>query len=347
MNKLIYFITIILVIGCKSNQAPTTSITWEKVYETNKPIYFCYLSKINSNNSILGFSHSQAVSGGFEILKLNHYENNISTESLYKNYKPHYSTSFFNAIDSSIYFVQTDFDRNTIRTKLLHSEDLGRSWKEVSTPVEGLRKILITKNYWVVEGNLHGTGQTFKSNNAGVSWNKINFLKKGFKNFELLEHIPQDNLIIGKGSKSYRSEDTQLLLIDLMSEEIIELLEFNDLGGANYVKPISIKGNLHGIIDDDELKVYTITNNRINLLEEFDTPKGASNVKDIYMGMDYYIITCREDDLRGKTLSWISYDNGNNWIDFEHENQFKLISNDFGELIIHNGQNEILISKSK
>lgn len=318
---------------------------WQKVYETDKPIYFCYLSKIDSNNSILGISHSQAVSGGFEILKLNHIGNSYSTESLYKNYKSHYSTSFFNTIDSSIHFEQTDFDRNTLRTKLLHSKDLGISWKEVSTPVEGLRKILTTKNYWIVEGNLKGTGQTFKSNNKGASWSKINFLKKGFKNFELLEYISKDNIVLGKGSKSFRSEATQLLLIDLISEEIIELLEFNDLGGSNYVKPISIERNLHGIIDDNELKVYTITNNRINLLEEFDTPKGASNVKDIYLGRDYYIITCREDDLKGETLSWISYDNGNNWDAFEHKAQFQLVSNDFGELIIHNKQNEILISK--
>jgi len=144
----------------------------------------------------------------------------------------------------------------------------------------------------------------------------------------------------------FLKKDKTLLLYDIKNSSFKELLDFNDEGGFSYIKPISKNKNLHVVIDGRKLKIFSLQDKEMNLIEKFKLPNGTRSwIKNIFLGKEYYIVTTRKDKLKGKILSWISYDKGHNWLPYNHKKELQLIYSSFGELFMTDIDNNILLRK--
>lgn len=320
----------------------SVKMEWAKIVNTGKPVNYCQIDSV-SNGYVLTYSHSAAIAGGFKVMRLNTLvESDLEKVSLFESDKN--TTQFVSVEGNNIGFIQHDFEENTLRSKFFLSHNLGETWEEIKTPLEGgIRNFILTEKSLLVEGSLKGTGQIFESSDAGQIWNNINTLKKGFKSFYLL--LNENDKALCKGSKSFNAKDSKLLLFDIENESIKEFVDFDDRGGFSYLKPISKENNLHGVVNGKKLNIYSLQNEEMALKEKFRLPDDMSWVENVFLGTEYYIVTVREEELKGKTFSWISYDKGKNWQPLEHEKRLQLIYNTFGELFVIDANNNILQRK--
>jgi hypothetical protein len=312
-------------------------IEWTKIVNTEKPVNFCQIDSI-SGGYILTYSHSASISGGLKIIRLNVNSDTktLNSSTLFESIKN--LTEFVYVANGNIGFIQSDFEENTLRSKFLFSPNLGKTWGEIKTPFDkGITKFILTKKFLLTEGMQMGNMKVYMSSDSGKTWNEINTLKKGFKSFYILQN--ENEKIVCKGAKSFNEKDSKLLLFDPISKIDKELL---DIDGFNYLKPISKIKNLHGIIGGHRLKVYSLTKDELILEKTISLPNKFNDVKNVFLGVDYLIITAREEKLLGKTLSWISYDFGNNWRPYEHKRGLQLVDNNLGELFMIDSNNDIL-----
>lgn len=336
-NSIIIILTILLY-GC-ANTPKTKSavINWDYISNTEKPIDFCQVDS-TSTGYIFSYSHSFAISGGCKIINLLNKEGIKKDSTLYGNTNT--TISYVLSKDSIFWIVQDDFENNTLNTKLLQKFSNDSIWNEVDTPLEGIRKITSLNNAIIIEGNLEGTGRVFKSINNGKSWKEINVLNLGLKSLYLI--YAEKDKILCQGSTSFNDADSKLLLLDIEKQSIEILLDLND---KKYLKPIVKNQNIFATIGDDKVNIYSIVNEKTQLIKEFNYPDESIDVLNLFMSDQYYIITGEQKERFGKTLSWISNDKGESWIPFEQEGEFKLVYNDFGQLFMLDKQNNLLIRK--
>lgn len=205
----------------------------------------------------------------------------------------------------------------------------------------GIRKFFFTKYGYIIEGDLNGTNQVFYSKDIGLSWNNVNYLKKGYKSFYILYGDSKN--ILGYGSKTYLPKDNKLLLYNIEEEVFREVADFNSEGGFGYVQPITKNKDLHIVIDDRDLVVYSFQNGEMNKLEKAKLPDNTSNwVKSVFLSEECYIISTRKNNGHGKVLSWISFNKGAEWEEFEHEKGYRLINSSSGDLFVCDNDNNIL-----
>lgn len=312
-------------------------INWDYISNTEKPIDFCQVDS-TSTGYIFSYSHSFAISGGCKIINLLNNEGIKKDSTLYGNTNTTFS--YVLAKDSIFWIVQDDFENNTLNTKLIQKFSNDSIWNEVNTPLEGLRKIITLNNVIIIEGNLGGTGRVFKSKDNGKIWEEINVLNLGLKSLDLISADKEK--ILCQGSSSFNQADNKLLLLDIENHTVKILLDLKD---KNYLKPIVKSQNIFAIIEDDNIKIYSIANEKTQLINEFNYPDESFGVLNLFIGDQYYIITGEQKERFGKTLSWKSNDKGENWIPFEQEGEYNLVYNDFGQLFMIDKQNNLLIRK--
>lgn len=344
MKSFYYIMSLILFLGCSENKdMKHVTIKWNIITNTGAPVIFCQIDSI-SNEYIISYSHSAAISGGFRIMKFNTTDGSFKSDTLFESNKN--TTPFVNINDNSIGFVQNDFDENTLRTKFFLSYDLGQTWNEVNTPLDGMRNFLMKDEMLIIEGNLKGSYNVFKSIDRGNIWKKIDLFKKGIRGAILIGEDGTSGKVMFKGGigRLFSKDVRTLLLLDIEKGSIKELIDFDDKGGLSYIKPISRNKNLHMITDGRKLKIYSLQDEEMVLVEKFRLPNGTRSwIENIYLGDDYYIVTVREDELVGKILSWISYDKGNSWYPFNHDKESRLIYNSFGELFMIDVNNNVVM----
>lgn len=338
MKYTIIIILAIFIYGC-TNTPKTNSIVinWNYISNTEKPIDFCQVDSTNIGY-IFSYSHSFAISGGCKVKNLS-YKDGIKKEStLFENANKIFS--YVLSKDSIFWIVQNDFENNTLSTKLLQKFRNDSIWYEVDTPLEGIRNIMSLNNVIIIEGNLEGSGRVFKSINNGKIWKEINFLNLGLKSLFIIS--AEKDKILCQGSTSFNNADSKLLLLDIEKQSIEILL---DLNNKKYLKPIVKNQNFFATLGDDKVNIYSIVNEKTQLIREFNYPDESIDVLNLFLSDQYYIITGEQKERIGKTLSWISNDKGESWVPFEQEGEYKLVYNDFGQLFMLDKQNNLLIRK--
>ncbi len=338
MNLFNSILFVICFISCDNYEIKNPSlIKWNEVanIERGKIIDFCQIDSI-ANNYVISLSFFPGT-GGIHIFKTNSKDSvidNIVFEGKTKNY-----ISSVHITDSVIHLSRGGWEDKVFKSSFLYSKDLGESWNEINTPLEFIRKFIFTKNLLFAEGNLGGTTRIIKSSDNGKNWEEIDCLKIGLKQFRLIASLGNEGEILGFGLHTFSIKDTKLLLFNSKENNFIEL---EDMGGENYIKPISKNKYLHGIINNGKIDTYIIQNKKLHYQEKIKTPKGISEIKNIYLGDSFYIITARQKELKGMTLSWISYDKGVRWQPYRQEEEYQLISNSFGGLFMRNKDNNIM-----
>lgn len=338
MKNSIIIIIAIVIWGC-ANKPKTISVVmnWDCISNTGKSTDFCQVDSSN-NGYIFSYSHSFAISGGCKVVNLSDKEGIVKDSILYECENASFSCVL--AKDNVLWILQDDFISNTLSTKLIQKFGNDSVWNEVNTPLEGIRKILSLNDVIIIEGNLDGTGRVYTSKDNGLKWNEINVLNLDLKNLYLLS--AEKGKALCQGSTSFKEADNKLFLLDIEKQSIKILLDLKD---KKYLKPILNSENVFAIIEDDKVNVYSLENERIHLMKEFNCPDESADVLNLFMSDQYYIITGKQKEMFGKTLSWISNDKGENWFPFEQEREFMLIYNDFGQLFMMDKQNNLLIGK--
>ena len=334
-KTILYIVVICLFSSCGVNKINNSiKINWDKFVslDNQKYIDLCQIDSISDDYII---TTSYITTFGCQILKLNSKTNNI----LFENNSS--SISSITICDSLIGITSSKWVNKSSESFLNYSNDLGKSWIKIKTPLEYNRNFLIVDKVFFITGNLTGTGHVFKSFDKGQTWNEINYSEQGFKDFNLLS--VGENNIFATGFKTNDFRDNELLFWDLKSNKIKELI---GLGGDNYIKIISKHKKLHGIIKGNNLKIYSFQKELLQLEEEFEIPHSiGDDIKNVYICDKFYIITAHEKDFRGKILSWITYNKGKNWKLYKDEEEYQLIYNSFGGLFMKDKENNILIGR--
>lgn len=340
-----YLISIILVtsMSCSNNiSVKKINIDWRPVFNTEGAADFCQIDKCLKDTAqfIISYSHSFTIGGGFKIVKLTLKNSAVTREVLLEDKKS--GLSFVNIYDSIIGCIQNDFNDNTLHTSLLISTDEGLSWKKKNTPITGLRKFCIADNIIIAEGNFQGVGTVVKTVDLGNSWNNINGIKQNYKSFYLTNSLLSNNKIFCIGSTSFNERDSKLLLFDFRSERIKKIFNLEKVN--SYIKPISKIENLHAVMKNNQISLYSYLNNEMYLENKFKIPDKTVAVENLFISDSLYIITTEEGGA-GKLISWISYEKGEKWEAYNQERGFKLIYNPNGELFMIDSNNYILLGK--
>jgi len=75
----------------------------------------------------------------------------------------------------------------------------------------------------------------------------------------------------------------------------------------------------------------------------FKIPSNTTDVRDIYLGHDFYLITCRTDEKFGRNLTWISYNEGKNWSPYKQNGEYRLVYCSFGKPFMIDKNNDIYV----
>lgn len=339
LRGVIAVITVFFSCGSERPSSKRIDIKWEKIWHIRKQMDFCgIIPGVTANDTLLSYSHSFAIGGGFKILKVNFRGDSLVTNVLFEGEKKVISHI---AIGKNIVgFVQDDFENRTQHTTLLVAYDSTYSWTVKDTPVTGLRKIFFLKDGWLIEGNLNGTGQIFKSIDKGKSWRRIDLLAKNYKSFYLLNPLPGSNRIFCMGSTSYNERDNQLLLFNAEDGEVEGITQVGSF--LDYVHPISKATHLHAIVDGDKLNLYSYLDSKLRLDKIMKVPQSDCIVKNLYVDESLVIVTTEPLEKGKKAVSWISYDLGNKWKPYYQKRELRLIYNPMGELFMADSENNIL-----
>lgn len=317
---------------------------WKKLLNTEIASDYCKIDSIN-NGYIISYSHSPAVSGGFKIIKLiksndsNDFlikvlledsNNTLSSSKLYKN---------------KLGCISVNFDKNTLQSNYLYSDNLGKVWDTLKSSIKNIRKFIIDGQYTIFEGYQNGVTQIFSFDSVNKNWRQINYFNKGFKDFSLLDNynISKENDILCSGSKGYNFKSNELFIYNVKTDSILKLLDLNN--DDKFLIPISKGEKMFSVINKNNIKVYLSKGNSFCLLNKFKTPTNTNDVQELYMSDSFYLITATNlNELKSKSLTWISYDKGENWMPFYQERGIKLIDNSFGIVTVIDNDNNILLS---
>lgn len=336
------FFVIFTLIGCTSSdtneERGNGHIVWSKVLTTGKATDFFQIDSI-SGAMLISYGHSFALSGGYRIIEMQTDGNIRKKHLIYAH--PKHSIVYLSVKDSSVGFIRVDFDKNTFNSNLIMSYDLGTTWDTIQTPVEPI-KVAILNSFMLVEGTIGAINHVFRID-TNKKWSEIDVRKLGYLDLRLLKKSSPDGKIFCLVDKEYNYRDTRLALLDARKETVSEILELSGL--TPYLAPISKEDNLHVIIDEKKIRIYRFENGLMKVIDKFRVPKHTQSIENLYIGKDFFIITCLEDVIPGKTLSWISYDRGKHWMVYEQEREMKLVYNSFGRLYMTDKFNNLLQGK--
>lgn len=329
---------ILLSLGCRSESTQNLiDIKWRKIMNTERPVLFSQIDSM-SNGYVFSYSYL-GTNQGFKILKVTDSIENIKRDILFESNDG--TIRYVNVNKNNIGLIKYDFNQNTLNTSLIISNNMGKAWKNIKTPVETERAIVFTKGFMILEGNKNGTGETLKSSDMGETWNKINTLNKGFKSFHLLNYNEwYNNHVLCEGAKSFNQRNNKLVLLDAKKEHIKEFVGLKK--GNSYVKIISKDKTLHGVKSKNVVKIYSLKKGEIHLKNKLNLPKSFGELRNVYVDDYFYMITGREKEIKGKTLTWVSCDKGKTWNKYKRES-YQLVYNSFGKLIVKDVNNNILM----
>lgn len=336
----IFLCFILLNLGCDNDNTQNLNlinIKWRKITNTQKPVLFCQIDSI-PNGYLLSYSYS-GTNQGFKIMKITDSIGTIKRDILFESNNG--TIRDINVNENNIGFIKYGFNGNVLNTSLIISNDVGKIWESVETPLENERAIVFTKEFILVDGSKGGMGEVLKSLDMGETWNKINTLNKGFKSFYLLNYDKKyKNGVLCEGAKSFNQRNNKLLFMDVEKKHMEELIELK--GGNSYIKIISKNRTLHGVISKNIIDIYSLKASKIYFECKITLPKLIGELRNIYMGDSCYVMTAREQEIKGKTLTWVSCDKGKTWNKYKQENH-QLVYNSFGELIVKDINNNVLI----
>jgi hypothetical protein len=310
-------------------------IKWTKFLIVDKLTHsnYCQIDSISDGNYIL--SYSNFATSYSQILRINNAIN--KSKQLYESTTKSIVSLYLN--DSLICFSGVGWNNKIQLPFLIISYDQGKSWKDLQTPLEFISMFITHNSNIIVEGNLQGTTHIFESFDSGRTWKEINFLQLGFKSIHLNTYDIYGSKAIAQGSRTFSQKDNQLLLWDFKKNKITEIL---DLGDKKYIKPISKNRSLHGVIAKNSITIYSLDMDKIHFDRKFNIPKNIGDVKNIYLNEKLYILTTREEKIEGKTISWISYNQGENWEIYNQAEEYQLIYNTFGGLFMKDKNSNLL-----
>lgn len=325
--------------GCSNGKAAERrSIDWVKVFNTGEEVDFCQIDKNFSapDQFLISYSCFPATGGDLYVQKIKTGKELPAAESLYKS-----SRSALFALsrqqDSVIGFVQCAFEQNRLKTSLFLSFDKGNSWVEKKTPLTDLLKLYITENSLFVQGNLERAGQLFRSTDFGEHWQEVTTAGNNYQNLTLTHGSAPDGNIFCIGSDD-TDRDNRLLLFDVQANAFRELLRVNNAG--DYIKPIGRNDNIHAIVSGNWMNLYSYTGKDLQRTGKFCLPAEAATVHNLFIDDSMYILTAENE--AGKTVSWISFENGNQWEKYNQDKEYKLVFCADGDLFMADAAFNIL-----
>lgn len=338
----------VLLLNCKNKKSPNNMIfEWDNVVNLERNLEFSQINEYKDKNLfIFAYSYSFSSGGGCKILNCNLLGDTPILKSLYESNSQALSYIFVN--DSHICCIIDDFDDNTLKSTIKITKNKGLNWKEIKTPIEYPVNCFFSNEIIIVEGNLQGTGQVFKSIDTGLNWYRINVGRK-YKSFSFLNNNGPLNEIFCIGSTDYQSKNNELVVLNIKDNSLKSLIELNNIN--SYFKPVSKNKFLHCINDGNEVTIYDYIKGTLQESEEFKLPSEIDQLINIYLNDSFYIVSANlkvanRDAISSKILSWISYDKGESWLPFYQENEYKLVFNDCGELFVIDNKKNILRRRS-
>lgn len=285
---------------------------------------------------IFSYANPEAVGGGFEVVQLKD-DDTTSTEVLLAGGSRE-SIQYVQKVDSFIGIVRYDFQQNTLRTTFLYSLDFGKHWDTLNNPLSGLRKFLTVNGEIFIEGDLGGATNIFRADRNWQNWAGVDLLSQGFKYISFVSSIDKRHVLC-EGSESYNHKNSKLILFDIDNESFKDLLDIDNHNG--YIKPVSADHSLHAIINSGKIELYSFHDDKMHLLDQIKKPRQTDYVRNLYVSDSLYIISSEEIKSEGKTLSWISYDKGDTWLPFYHNEEYRMVTNDFGSVIMIDKNNNV------
>lgn len=309
-----------------------------KIYATEKPVSFFQID-FASGEYILSYSHSAAISGGVGILRKKSLYDSVGNISLIS--ESNSVIDFISVKNSQIGFIGNYFKEKKLNSTLTFSNDTGKTWFVISTPLGGLIKFITEGNIILAEGYLNGSGQLFRSSNNGTSWETVNTLQRGFKSFFLLKYLGSGKVLC-KGSRSFNYRNNCLLIYDIYTDSICSLLDLND--NDIYITPISNDKQLHAIQSDNSLFLYSFLNDKFVSKYKLSLP--STGIEGVFLSDRYCVLLTREKMQGSEFLTWISFDKGRSWSRYGSDGEYyMLVNNNFGKLIIIDNNNNVLCDR--
>jgi hypothetical protein len=343
MKKLIGLFLALMMISC-SNKPIDKQLNFDSK-KIDQAKYSIYFAQIDIFKNAYLVSHSNQVHG-FQINSIDVKEN---SEKLMLSSSSKNTLQFVRRIDNCIYYVQSDFDQNSLRTKLFKIDLQTRERVELKLPAEFfIRKIISNNKYLVIEGNQFGSGKAFYSEKRAnkLEWKNFNTLEKGYKSIGLNEI--SNNKIIAEASRAHNGKRKELVLMDLDINEVKTIKKLSQ--DEYYLKPITKHKNLHAIVSDEKIELFSIEKGeKSQTILVFKVPDNIAeyfhHFENLFVSDSFYVLSGRVNDKNSKettnSASWISYDKGKNWMSFEHQNESRLVNNSFGKLFMTDNNNNI------
>lgn len=298
---------------------------------------FCEVHKL-SEGFLACWSEEVTRGGQSSIMKISNDQNSVSPKQLY--HRNDATLSHFNRYDSCWGFVQEDFDSNTINSSIFLSTNNGLNWNMLESSFINARNFFVLDSIIIMEGNVLGTGQAgvFKSEDLGITWQKIQYQNYNYKNLILNEKM--DEFIICTASRDFYDKQSVIVLLNMTDGKLTEIKKIKN---QKYFRLISNIKNSFATIDENTISVFKIENNSMNQLNKIKLPDNISLIQNIYVDSNYCIITAINKGKYSKYLSWISWTNGQYWDILGGNLQYELVYNNFGALIMKDDDNNVLI----
>ncbi|ATL49377.1 hypothetical protein COR50_20560 [Chitinophaga caeni] len=331
MNRIKIFILIfscMIIAGCHQHTAfNPANIELTKIAKIPNNIEFCQIDSV-SDGYLISYSRSFAKGGGCGVIKVINSDANINI-SLYES-----DSSTISSIDvdgNNIFFIRNDFSEKKLRTLLFSSQDLGRNWTVINTPLGTIRKFLKVDDFLYVEGSIEGTGRFFKSSGTGNFWVEINTLEEGFKSLYLLNKSSSGAHLVCMGSYSFNQGDNRGLLFNTERKTFKSIVNLGD--NPIYLKPTSKDTKLHAFLEGGVIMIYSLEND-FHLQNKITLPDDL-NITNLYIDVESDLMAVSNRNVKNRANEiWISFDKGQHWAPYEHEDSLNLISSSFGALFM-------------
>lgn len=343
MKKLIGTFLTLLMISCSNNPIDNQlNFDSKKIDQAKYSIHFAQID-IFENTYLI--SHSNQFHG----FQINSIDVTKNSEKWTLSSNSDNTFQYVRRINNCIYYVQSDFEQNTLRTKLFKIDLHTRKRVELKLPAKFfIRKILSNNKYLIIEGNQFGSGKVYYSeiHSDKLLWKNINTHEKGYKSIVLNES--SNDKIIAEASRAYNGKRKELVLMDFDFNEIKTIKKLSQ--DEYYLKPITKNTNLHATVYDEKVELFSFEKGeKCQTILTFNVPNDIveyfHQVENLFVCDSFYVLTGRINDESSKgttnSASWISYDKGKNWMSFEHQNESRLIYNSFGKLFMYDKNNTI------
>jgi len=253
--------------------------------------------------------------------------------------------SFVVVKDGLIGCVRSDFDNKTLRTILLFGNEDG-TWSETATPMNGVRKFVLSGGYLLVEGSLDGSGMLLQSSDFGRTWGRIDYFERGkaYWNFYLAGPSGADGEALGEATKVFFRR-RRLVLVDIQKSTITDLLSLN--ASSSYLKPINKDEGLHAVLHKSSICLYSYSNKKMHFKSKIILPNSIGHAENLYINDKFCLVTSTEGKLFEKKYTWISHDKGRHWYPFEQEKGFQIVFNSLGDLFVIDSNNDIWLADFK